>query len=229
MFQMQTGSIVRFASAYGFTLSYTASRVTRFLLYAQCVENEPLTHAAIYDNSSCTAGCPVRFISAGFRIYGTVRVESVQQRPSKSLTSGLWNRCVLLEGGDAGHTRAPQDVARLWKEHSVITSTVLPGQKIEIQARRHISVEEVATIEGKDTPQRLALDVVAVVPVLSQDVVKVVQGNTSFIMTIVYVPSSNDLRTIAMSSPRASASASRSWTARATTDGLCCADGRYTA
>jgi hypothetical protein len=197
IFQMQTGSIARFASAYGFTLSYTASRVTRLFLYAQCVKNEPLTHTAIYDNSSSTAGCPVRFISAGFRIYGAVRIESVQQSPNKSLTSGLWNRRVLLQGDDAGRTRAPQDVVSSWKEHSVITSTVLPGQKIEIQSRRQISVEKLAAMDGKDTPQRLALDAVAVVPVLSQDV-KVLQGNTSLLMTIVYVPSSNDLRTIAL-------------------------------
>ena len=198
IFQMQTGSIARFASAYGFTLSYTASRVTRLLLYAQCVKNEPLTHASIYDNSSCTAGCPVRFISAGFRIYGAVRIESVQQRPSKSLASGLWNRRILLQGDDAWRARAPQDVVRSWKEHSVVTNTFLPGQTIEIQARRHISVEMLASIDGKDTKQRLALDAVAVVPVLSQDLVQVVQGNTSLLMTIVYVPSSNDLRTIAL-------------------------------
>ena len=196
--QMQTGTIARFASALGFTVSYTAARVTRVLLYTQCTTNEPLLYAAIYDNSSCIDGCPVRLIGSGFRIYGAMRVESVRQRPVVSLAIALWNRRVLLRSVDAGDRRAPQNVVRLWKEHSLITSTIVPTQKIEIQALRHVSVEELAAKDGKDTEQSLALDAVTVVPVLSQDMLRVVQGNTSWLTTIVYVPSNSDLRSVAL-------------------------------
>lgn len=198
IFQMQTGSIAQFASAYGFTLSYTASRVTRVLLSAQCVKDEPVTFAAIYDNSSCTDGCPVRFMNAGFLIYGAVRIESVQQRRAMSLAADSWNRRVLIQGGHAGRAGARQEVTRSWTEHSIITSTLLPGQQIEMQLKRHISVEALAAMQGQDTQQRIVLDAVTVVPVLSQDLLNFVQGNTSVLMMVVYVPSRNDLRAIAL-------------------------------
>lgn len=177
---------------------YKVSRATRVLLYAQCRKDGPLTYATLYDTTTCNAGCAVVFVLAGFRITGAVRIESVQHRSAVSLASAAWERSMLLEGSVKRGAPAPKDMAGVWQEHSVLARTLVPGHKIEIQARRRISVEELAAMDGKDKKQRFALDAVTVVPVLSQDLVKVVQGNKSLLMTIVYVPSSNDLRTIAL-------------------------------
>jgi hypothetical protein len=177
---------------------YTASRDTRALLYAQCRKDMPLTSATFYDTATCNGGCAVVFVAGGFRVTGAVVLESVQHRSSVSLESAAWERAMLLATRMKRGAPAPKDVARVWQEHSALVRTLVPTHKIEVQALRRVSVEELAAKNGKDTEQRLALDVVTVVPVLSEDLLRVVQGNTSWLTTIVYVPSVSNLRTIAL-------------------------------
>ena len=192
--EIRNNSQVSFAQ--GFV--YTASLATRVLLYAHCRKDTPLMFATFYDTATCNGGCAVVFVSGGFRVTGAVVIESVQHRSSVSLASAAWERAMLLAARVKRGVPVPRDVARVWQEHSAIVRTLVPTQKIEIQVLRHVSVEELAAKDGKDTEQSIALDTVTVVPVLSEDLLRVVQGNTSWLTTIVYVPSNSDLRSIAL-------------------------------
>lgn len=187
--EIQNSSQIAFAQ--GFV--YAVSRATRLLLYANCQQNTPLASATLYDATTCSGGCAVVLVAGSFRATGAILIESVQQRSAVA-----WERTLLLKKLLKRATPEAQDVLRVWREHSVLVRTLVQLEKIEIQALRRTSVEELAAKDGHDTEQILALDAVSVVPVLSQDLLRVVQGNTSWLTTIVYVPSDSDLRTIAL-------------------------------
>ena len=188
------GSSVRFGST-----QYTAASAARLLLYAVCQDYAALTIATVYDTSTCAAGCAVTLDTGKFFLSGGVRIASVRQQSGMTAAGIMWNRLVLLQDGVPRSTRVETNVALdTWQEHSLTTRRIVPRQPILIHAHRHVSVESIAALQPGDTEHRLALDALAIVPVLSEDLVSIVNGDSALRMTIVYVPSRTDLRAIGL-------------------------------
>jgi hypothetical protein len=189
-----TGSSVRFGGT-----QYAASSFARLLLYAVCQDYAPLRIATVYDTSTCAAGCAVVLDNGKFLMSGGVRIASVKQQSGMSAAGIMWNRLVLLQDGVPRNTHVEAElVPDVWQEHSFITRHIEPRQPILIHARRQVSVESIAVSQSGDTEHGLALDALSVVPVLSENLVSILNGNTAHLMTIVYVPSKTDLSAIGL-------------------------------
>jgi len=193
--EMPVGSTVEFARG---EVYYTHD-VARVLLYATCNNYEPLHSAKAYKSGTCAQGCVVGLTDGSFKLSRGVRIESVRHRSGMSPASALWNRFVLLQAGVTSNLQSATEVTReAWQKHSVTCRRIVPRQQILIQTQRHVSVETLAANEAGDDDQRIAFDALAVVPVLSEGLVSVLAGNTSRLMTVVYVPSLFDLKMLAL-------------------------------
>jgi hypothetical protein len=192
IFERPAGSSVRFGAT-----EYPATSFARLLLYAVCRDYAPLRMATVYDTTLCTAGCSVTLDDGRLFMSGGVRIASVRQQSDITPVCMIWNRLVLLYGGVPSSAHVQTDLTQdVWQEYSMITRRIVPRQPILIHTRRHVSVESIAILQGGDTEHGLALDALAVVPLLSEDLLWMVKGNTEVLMTIVYVPSRAQLLTL---------------------------------
>jgi len=165
---------------------------TRLLLSVACTDSI-VSDVMLYDATpQCELGCRVNLLDSTFRIQGGVVIESVRHRPLMSRASAFWDRRVLLHTGLPRADYSSKPARNEWQEHSITTRAIVPRQQIHLVAQRDVDVARLAA-RGFDGDERLALDALAVVPVLSEHFVPAVAGNRSWLRTIMYVPSPADL------------------------------------
>jgi hypothetical protein len=180
--------------AFGNGITYKRQERSRLLLSVPCEFGKPQFLLA-FNLDACEMGCRYDLWSGGrLNIQGGITIESIRHRPSLSLSSERWDRRSLLQIDTPRATYLSRHTARQWLEHSVIVRSIAPRQQIDFRVTRDVSVEWLAAY--KDNEQLLALDEIAVVPVLSEHFLPVV--NSSSLMSIVYVPKLEDLRILAL-------------------------------
>lgn len=174
---------------------------SRLLVTAECPNLVSVLEAVVvYDSSSCSAGCAERLSTnlASLRMSGAVRVLSVRHRPKMTSVSMTWDRRLLLLGIERASYSWKQ-LARTWQEHSVTVRSISPLQQVDFSVRRDQSIARLALVQDSDPEHSVALDALAVLPVMSEHFVpKIEADNTSFLFTIVYVPTVDNLRVLAL-------------------------------
>lgn len=196
LLEVATGSSVQFGGGQ----EYTRLRVTRLLVTAECDSDGSLAGVVAYDSGDCAAGCArVLWPGGGLRLTGGVRIESVRHRPRLSPASATWDRRRLLRLGLSSAAYVWTPMAGAWQEHSVIARKVAELQRLDVSLQRDVSVERLAALNGGDAEQSVALDALALLPVLSEHFVPgVAADNASTLAAIVYVPSAENLRDLAL-------------------------------
>jgi hypothetical protein len=182
--------------AFGNGMIYKRQQLTRLLLLVPCDNGRP-RYLQAFNNHDCETGCRYELWEGGsFNIQGGISIENVRHRPNMSLSSQRWDRQSLLQIGTRRAVYQPTAVAHDWYEHTAIARTIAPLQQINVRAQRNLSAEWLSAYEDKE--QRIALDALVVVPVLSEHFMPVVVANSTFFMSIVYVPILTDLRILAL-------------------------------
>lgn len=184
--------------AFGKGIRYIAQEQTRLLLSGQC-DNGKLLFVTAFDTNNCKTGCYYDLWEGGhLQIQGGITIESVRHRPSMSLSSETWDRRSLLQIGLPRAKYSSQPVGSEWVEYSVTVRSIEPLQQLDLKVQRDVSVAWLAAFREQIQPQRLALDALMVVPVLSEHFIPFVFSNVSFLASIVYVPTVSDLRILAL-------------------------------
>lgn len=181
---------------FGDTPDYIQPKQSRLLLSASCTE--ALSSVTLYDSTSCATGCRRTLISGGrLRIQGGVEITSVRHRPTLSVASETWDRRTLLQIATPRALYAESRVAPDWGEYSVVSRSIAPLQQLAVRVQRAVSVAWLASSTSdtiRNTPQRLALDALSIVPVLSEHFAPFAPVNaTAVVATIVYLPTRENL------------------------------------
>jgi hypothetical protein len=194
--ELQVNSRIVFANG-----AYVANTVKRLLLSVQCEGPKKLKDITAYDDdhTSCKSGCPYTLVIAGFRMQGGVVIQSVRHRPRMTPASAFWDRLVVVQIGLPRADYLWKRIGNEWQEHSVTTRRLLPRQQIDIVMQRDVAVARLAA-RGIDVDQRIALDALSIVPVLSEHFVPAADGHKSWLLTIVYIPSVADLAILNLTS-----------------------------
>jgi len=181
---------------FGKSITYTQPNQKRLLLSIPCEYGKPQFVWA-FDNGDCETGCRYDLWDGGkLIIQGGITIQNVRHRPSLSLSSEKWDRRTLLQMDIPRASYPSTFVSGDWFEQSLVARSIQPLQQINFIAQRDVSAAWLSTYQ--DNEQRLALDTLAVMPVLSEHFMPVVAGNLSFLVSIVYVPTLSDLRTLAL-------------------------------
>ena len=184
--------------AFGNGIRYIAQEQTRLLLSVPCDNGKPLFLTA-FDTSNCKTGCYYDLWEGGhLQIQGGITIESVRHRPIMSLSSETWDRLSLLQVGLLRTTYSSQLVGSEWRKYSVTVRKIAPLQQLDLKLQRDVSVAWLTAFREETQPQRVALDALAIVPVLSEHFIPVVFTNVSVLASIVYVPTVSDLRMLAL-------------------------------
>ena len=185
---------------FGDNFEYQKNAHSRVLLSAPCEDSPTLTSVRLFDTTACADGCFQKLMpNALLRIQGGIEISSVRHRPAMSETSKTWDRRTLLQVATPRAAYAPRPVTPDWREHSLITRSLAPLQQLDVRLQRAVSVAWLASVSTKDTEQRVALDALAVVPVLSEHF-SPLESNASALVTIVYVPLRAELSRFALDS-----------------------------
>ena len=185
--ELAAGSELTFAT----NERYSPATLVRLLLSGACQAADVVRTVTVSDTGVCAAGCLYSLAGGKFQINGAVVIESVRQRPPMSAASEAWHRRAQLQR--LVERESTQTVGRAWQEHSTTTRRIAPLQRFDVAVERALSVARLADLRGGDSNQRLALDALAVLPVLSERLVHVAEGSKTWGATIVYVPSTADL------------------------------------
>jgi hypothetical protein len=170
---------------------YAPATLARLLLSGPCQTEDVVRTVTVWDAGVCATGCLYSLGDGKFQMRGAVVIEIVRQRPLMSLASEAWDRRAQLQG--LVERESTQVVGRAWQEHSTTTRRIEPQQRIDVAVERELSVVRLADLRGGDSKQRLALDALTVLPVLSERLIRVAEGGKAWGATIVYVPSTADL------------------------------------
>jgi hypothetical protein len=174
---------------------YVRQEQTRILLSIFC-DNGKAKSVKVFDNDKNDDGYDYQLWDGGsLNLKGGISVESIRHRQNMSSVSSRWDRRVVLLGQPRSVFSSSR-VTRQWREYSITSRSILPLQQIDVRATRDVSIAWLAS--SKDTEQRLAMDALAVVPVISEHFMPVVFNNSLFLASIVYVPTSSDLRLLAL-------------------------------
>ncbi len=91
-----------------------------------------------------------------------------------------------------------KQLERVWQEHRVTTRFIKPLQQVDFSVRRAQSVARLVAQSDSDPEHSVALDAVTVLPGMNEHFVPVLVVNESWLVSIVYVPSVENLRVLAL-------------------------------
>jgi hypothetical protein len=188
---VEAGAVVRITSRNASTvLAGNASQLV--FMYAQCV-NMTVAYVRVFDRFACGGGCRLYNVTQ-IQITGKVHLNYVLHSELQPRDSMIYT---LLRSSTYALERPPVPVSfDSWTQHSAFTHSLADLQRVQVNLiRRTPELFELAE------PTHVALDVLEVVPTLNvQAVLHVLSTNVTALLTLVHIPSENDLAQLALDS-----------------------------
>jgi hypothetical protein len=186
---LEPGAVVRITSS-STSLVLTADSSKMLFVYAECV-NKTVQYVKVFDRLDCARGCTMSQVSQA-HISGTVRINYVLHTMLPPRDSMIYT---LLRSS----TYAPPstNVATSfdkWTQHGTFTHSMTDLQRIQVNMMR-----KTTALFALSEPTHVALDVLQVVPTLNlQSVVYELPTNASALLTLIHIPSDEDLAQLAL-------------------------------
>ena len=186
---VELGALMRI-TARNTSMILTANASQLLSMYAQCT-NMSLQYIEVFDHFACGGGCTLYQVSQ-IQITGKVRINYVlhtDRRPSNSMIY------TQLHSSTYALSQPPLATSfDSWTQHSAFTHSMLDLQRIQVNLMRR-TVAAFALSEST----HVALDVLQVVPLLNlQAVRQVLPTNETVLLSLVHIPSDDDLSELAL-------------------------------
>jgi len=181
---LDLGAVVRVTAGNAYML-FTATTSHLLSMHAQCA-NFTVQYIEMFDEFTCGGGCTFDQVQQ-IQITGKVRISYVLHgdlRPSNSM--------VYTQLHSSTYALPPLPLAASfdsWTQHSAFTHTMLDLQRVQVNLKRRTEA-----LFALSEPTHVALDVLQVVPVLNlQALVQVLSTNKTALLSLVHIPSDDDL------------------------------------
>jgi len=185
---LEVGALLRI-TAKDTSLLVTSEASQLLSMYAQCV-NRSIEYLDVFDDFACLDGCRLSQVSQ-IKITGKVRINYVlhsDARPS--------NGMIYTQVHSSTYALPQPELATSfdsWTQHSAFTHTMLDLQRIQVNVRRRTAAFALSE------PTHVAVDVLQVVPLLNlQAVRRVLPTNEPVLLSLLHIPSDDDLAQLAL-------------------------------
>ena len=185
---LEVGAVLRI-KANDTSMLVTAEASRMLSMYAQCV-NMSIQYLDVFDDFACLDGCRLFRVSQ-INITGKVRINYVLHsdvRPG--------NGMIYTQVHSSTYSLPQPELAASfdsWTQHSAFTHTMLDLQRIQVNLRRPTAAFALSE------PTHVALDVLQVVPLLNlQAVRRVLPTNETVLLSLLHIPSDDDLAQLAL-------------------------------
>lgn len=186
---LENGAVMRFTGS-DTSLVITAKSRQLLYMYAKCVDMT-VQYVRVFDRVDCGEGCTLSRVQQA-EITGEVRINYALHSvllPSDSMVYTLLRSSTYAPPSSS----VPTSFDR-WTQHSTFTHSMTDLQRIQVNVLRNTT----ALFELSESTH-VALDVLQVVPTLNfQAVVYELRTNASSLLTLVHIPSDEDLTRLAL-------------------------------